>query len=282
MIIVKKLGLMASLFIILLLTVGCGQDNRSDASENSTNVSEAVEHTIIGIEPGAGITQATENALSDYENLNNWELETSSAAAILTELGNAIDNQEPIVVTGWSPHYKFAKWDLKYLDDPNGVYGEEEYITTIAREGLKEEKPNAYTILNKIQLELSDMEEALLNAQEMELDEVAQQWVEQHSEVVAKWTEGVEHADGTQLELALTSWDDVRFLTNVARIVLDQQGFDVTLTPVDPAILFEAISAGDADASLAPWMPSTHGAFYEEHEGQFEDLGPNLEGLESD
>ena len=44
------------------------------------------------------------------------------------------------------------------------------------------------------------------------------------------------------------------------------------------AVLFEAVASGSSDASLSPWMPGTHGEFYDKYEGQFEDLGPNLEG----
>ena len=34
-------------------------------------------------------------------------------------LKSAIANDEEIAVTGWTPHWMFARWDLKYLDDPN-------------------------------------------------------------------------------------------------------------------------------------------------------------------
>ena len=110
------------------------------------------------------------------------------------------------------------------------------------------------------------------------MDAVAQQWVDKNQEAVKKWTEGVEPVDGTPLELVSTTWDDALFTGNVAKIVLEQQGFNVTLTPIDPAILFESISTGDADASLSPWLPTTHGALYQENEGKFVDLGPNYEG----
>lgn len=138
--------------------------------------------------------------------------------------------------------------------------------------------PEAYTIIDRFNWELADVEAALLEAQEKDFEEVAQEWVDENQETVAEWTEGIEPVDGTEIELVLTPWDAEAFTSNVAKIVLEQQGFVVTLTPVDPAIMFESIVTGDADASLAPWMPATHGALYAEHEGDFEDLGPNVEG----
>ena len=54
-----------------------------------------------------------------------------------TALSKALKDKEEIIVTGWSPHWKFAKYDLKYLEDPKGVYGGEETINTFVRKGLK-------------------------------------------------------------------------------------------------------------------------------------------------
>ncbi|AVR00388.1 glycine/betaine ABC transporter [Oceanobacillus iheyensis] len=279
----KKLGAIAGLSLSLV-AAGCGSDESNDSgdgqAEASSNYSEEMEYQITGIEPGAGQTETNETAIEKYESLAGWEQETSSAAAMLTALGEAIDNEEPIVVAAWSPHYMFAKYDIKYLEDPKKVFGEEEHITTIVRKGLEEDMPGAYTILDRVHWELSVFEEALLKAQEMDFDfeQVAQDWVDENQDKVDEWTEGVEPVDGKSIELVLTPWDAENFSTNVTKIVLEEQGFDVKLTPVDPSVMFGAIASGDSDATLSPWMPATHGALYEEYEGEFEDLGPNLEG----
>jgi glycine betaine/proline transport system substrate-binding protein len=265
----KKLGVIAGLSLSLV-AAGCGSDESNDSgdeqAEASTNYSEEMEYQITGIEPGAGQTETNETAIKEYESLAGGEQETSSAAAMLTALGEAIDNEEPIVVAAWSPHYMFAKYDIKYLEDPKKVFGEEEHITTIVREGLEEDMPGAYTILDRVHWELSVFEEALLAAQEMDFDfeQVAQDWVDENQDKVDEWTEGVDPVDGKSIELVLTPWDAENFSTNVTKIVLEEQGFDVKLTPVDPSVMFGAIASGDSDATLSPWMPATHGALYEE------------------
>src|SRR5699024_1002296 len=86
--------------------------------EDLNNFTDEFNGTIIGIEPGAGVVQAAERALEDYD-LEGWTVETSSSGAMATALGQAYNNEEPIVVTGWSPHWKFAEYDLKYLEDEN-------------------------------------------------------------------------------------------------------------------------------------------------------------------
>lgn len=149
-------------------------------------------HTITGIEPGAGVVKAAENAVQKYENLNNFQVQTSSSGAMATALGEAYKNKEPIVVTGWSPHWKFAKYDLKYLEDPQGIFGSEENIATMVRKGLKEDMPNAYKILDQFSWSTEDIEKVMLDmANGMDPAEAAAKWVEENPDKVAEWTKGV-------------------------------------------------------------------------------------------
>ena len=113
-----------------------------DSIEDLPEVADELDQTITGIEPGAGVVKASENSVEEY-GLDGWEVQTSSSGAMATALGEAIDNEEPIAVTGWSPHWKFAEYDLKYLEDPKEVYGGAEEIKTMARQGLEEDLPNA-------------------------------------------------------------------------------------------------------------------------------------------
>ena len=90
------------------------------------DLADQADKTITGIEPGAGVVAAAERALEDYPNLEGWEVQTSSSGAMATALGQAYENEEEIVVTGWTPHWKFQKYELKYLEDPKGTFGEAE------------------------------------------------------------------------------------------------------------------------------------------------------------
>ncbi|WP_079478543.1 glycine betaine ABC transporter substrate-binding protein [Halobacillus salinus] len=284
----KKFGAIAGLSLSLIVA-GCGQDDaendtteadysNDNQTEETANVGEEIDYTITGIEPGAGITQATENAIEEYENFKGWNQETASTAAMLTALGEAIDNEEPVIVAGWSPHYMFAKYDLKYLEDPKEVYGGVEIIKTITRKGLKEDMPEAYEVLDRFHWEPADMEQVMLDAQEMDFEEAAQKWVNNNEDKVAEWTEGVDSVDGTSIELVQTPWDTERSSGYVAKNVLETLGYDAEVTTVSPSVAFKAIAQGDGDASLAPWMPATHGDFYDKYEGEFDDLGENLKG----
>jgi len=154
--------------------------------EEMNSVKEKFDGKITGIEPGAGIMRATEKAIEDYG--LDFKLQDSSSAAMAASLKKAIDNNDWIVVTGWTPHWKFAKWDLKYLEDPKGIYGGEEHIATIVRPGLKEDMPEVYRMLDDFHWAPADMEAVMLDIQGgMSPDEAAQKWIKNNQDKVNEW-----------------------------------------------------------------------------------------------
>ncbi|WP_375180210.1 ABC transporter permease/substrate binding protein [Enterococcus rotai] len=143
---------------------------------------------ITGIEPGAGVVAAAEKTQKAYNNLSDWSVETSSSGAMTVALGQAIKNKEEIVITGWSPHWMFAKYDLKYLEDPKGTMGKEETIHTMARKGLEKENPEAYNILKNFHWTKEDMESVMLEINNgTEPTQAARNWIDSHSKEVAEW-----------------------------------------------------------------------------------------------
>lgn len=143
--------------------------------------------TITGIDPGAGIMSKSEKALDAY-NLDNMTLGEGSGATMTAMLSEAVENEDWIVVTGWSPHWKFGRWDLKYLEDPKNVYGGSEDITTIVREGLEEDMPEVYAFLDRFSWDLSVMQGLMAKNQENGKPyENAKEFIKNHPELVDKW-----------------------------------------------------------------------------------------------
>ena len=114
---------------VLVLIFGLG------AYQNSSPGAGGQDRKIIGIEPGAGIMDATERTIKDYD--LPYRLQSTSSAAMTQTLGDAIKDKKEIIVTGWSPHWMFQKYDLKYLEDPKNTFGDAETINTIVKVGLK-------------------------------------------------------------------------------------------------------------------------------------------------
>ena len=148
---------------------------------------DAFNGEIIGIDPGAGLMGLTEEVVETY-NLD-LRLRSGSGATMTAALASAISNHEDIVVTGWTPHWKFARFDLKYLEDPENVYGGAEQIHTIVRQGLDEDLPEAHAILDAFEWTPEQMGEVMLMNQEDGSDpyENAKQWVEDNQDIVQGW-----------------------------------------------------------------------------------------------
>lgn len=142
---------------------------------------------IVGIDPGAGIMGLTEKVIDEY-GLTNIELVEGSGATMAAALQDAIRNDEWVAVTGWSPHWKFGRWDLKYLEDPKGIYGEEEYIATIVRKGLDKDMPDVYSLLENFSWTQNQMAQVMVwNQEGSDPYDSAKRFLEENPELVNEW-----------------------------------------------------------------------------------------------
>lgn len=267
-----------SLASLTLFIGACGNDEGNNQEE--ANLGEQMDYTITGMEPGSGIAENSRQVLEAYDNLEGWEIHESSTAGMLAALDQAINREEPIVITGWTPHYIFETQDLKFLEDPQNILGDEEDIHTMARLGLEEDMPEAYAILENFEWTVEDMQTVMLDALDVEFEEAASNWIEENRSTVDSWTDGIEDVDGESFDLVSFPWDTERASSQVISQVLEEKGYDVTVTSVDPAVLFQALAAGESDATVAVWLPTTQGFFVEEHEENLDDLGVNLTGTQ--
>lgn len=158
-------------------------DSIADLNDNADDFNGE----IIGIDPGAGLMSLTEEVVDTYD--LDLQLRSGSGATMTAALASAIENEEDIVVTGWTPHWMFARFDVKYLEDPENVYGGAEQIHTVVRDGLKDDMPEAYAILDAFEWTPEQMGEVMLMNQEEDSNpyENAKQWVEDNQDVVEEW-----------------------------------------------------------------------------------------------
>ena len=144
---------------------------------------------IIGIEPGAGIMRHTKDDAMPLYGLEHWELVSSSDPAMVAQLDRSISRNEWVVVTGWTPHWKFFKYDLKFLDDPKGAYGGSEHIGVIVRKGLSCDMPEVAKVLENFYLTESQLGEVMymVNVEGVKPKEAAKKWVDENQDVVDGW-----------------------------------------------------------------------------------------------
>ena len=155
--------------------------------ESIDELSSDVVDEIVGIDAGAGIMLSTEEVVDVYD--LDIDVTPSSDSAMTAELDSAIQSEEPVVVTAWEPHWKFNAHDIRFLEDPESVYEEEEEIRTMVREGLEEDHPVAYEILDNFYWEADDMNEVMLEVaeEEAEVEDAAANWIENNRDMVDEW-----------------------------------------------------------------------------------------------
>jgi glycine betaine/proline transport system substrate-binding protein len=157
-----------------------------DSIEELNEFAEKFGGRIVGIDGGAGIMRATEQAIEDYG--LELELIESSDMAMTAALADAYMEEEWIVVTGWTPHWKFASFDLKFLEDPKGIYGGSEDIRVMARQGLDEDAPDVANFLKNYFLEDYQLGAVIgAIAEGAEPLDAARDWIAENEDVVQGW-----------------------------------------------------------------------------------------------
>lgn len=105
-------------------------------------------------------------------------------------LKKALDSNEPIVVTGWSPHWKFARWDLKFLEDPQNAFGESESAYKYIRKGLKDDMPEVVAFFNNFSLSADDVGDLMNDFEDAGGENamaIAREWISENKDLVQTW-----------------------------------------------------------------------------------------------
>ena len=105
-----------------------------------------------------------------------------------TALDKAYKAKQDIIGTGWSPHWMFSKYKLKYLEDPKGTMGKGETINTITRKNLKKDNPKFEKVMDKFNWTKDDMESVMLDIQNGQSPEqAANKWLKSHAKLADIW-----------------------------------------------------------------------------------------------
>ena len=153
-------------------------------------VARKLRNRIHGIDPGAGLMQASEQAITDY-GLDRYRLVSSSGAGMTAALSRAIKRKEWIVVTGWSPHWMFSRWELRYLEDPRNSLGGRERIHVLVRRGFYQDFPVEVTeFLSRMYLPLDELEALMNRATDTSYEQAVKEYIEEHPQRIDYWVTG--------------------------------------------------------------------------------------------
>lgn len=164
------------------LAVAVNEDAPIDSLEELAANADLFGGRIVGIEPGAGLTAAVQDRTIPTYGLEGLPLQTSSTAAMLTELKAATAAGEDIAVTLWSPHWAYDAFPVKDLADPEGTLGDAEGIHSFGGASFVENFPDLSERLKDFTMDtetLSSLENAMFNEGDVDGDD--------YSEVVRAW-----------------------------------------------------------------------------------------------
>lgn len=122
------------------------EDAPIESLEELAENADAFNNQIIGIDPGAGLTQITENEVIPTYGLEDMEYTTSGTPAMLQELESATEAGENIVVTLWRPHWAYDAYPIRDLEDPEGALGDVEYLHSFANAEWAADEANAEVV----------------------------------------------------------------------------------------------------------------------------------------
>ena len=152
--------------------------------------------TINGIESGAAINDQIRNTIELYGMSDQFRVQAASGPANWQALGAAIEEEEPIAVAAWKPHWKWNVYDVKYVDGARtghnvDIWGEPEDIFTIVDDEFIDEFPREVVCFLK-EFEANDQQVGSLmdtfrNRGDASKREAAQQWIADNPEHVNQW-----------------------------------------------------------------------------------------------
>ena len=163
---------------------------RSIADLRKPELAARFDNTVQGIDPGSGLNQASERALVDY-NLSDMRLVASSSAAMTAVLDKAIRERRWVVVTSWTPHWMFARYKLRFLEDPQLVFGGVEWIHALGRKGLDRDRPDLAGFLSRFQIPDRELSDLLLMANERSAEVAVEDYLDRHPARIRYWTTGM-------------------------------------------------------------------------------------------
>lgn len=142
---------------------------------------------IIGIEPSAGeMKMLKDKVLPQYGLDGEYQVVDGSTPGMLAELKRAYAKKEPVAVVLWSPHWAYASYDMKKLQDPQGAWGEGDGIHTVTRKGFAADEPEVAAWMRSFKLteqQLTGLEAKIQETGKGKEQQAVRAWLDAHPEV---------------------------------------------------------------------------------------------------
>ncbi len=210
-----------------------------------------------------------------------FRLVTSTTPAMIQEMEYAIRNGGFLAVTAWRPHWMNTTLNMRYLEDPEKVFGEAEDICTVARRGFEEDHPQLARFFRQFRWTPADLESLTWKStlRKGEYEANAREWIAENRELTETFLDGVRPEPGAEIRIVNNGYLNELTAGNMVKVLLEERlQCKVTLTTTTLPIGFEALANGTQDVCLSVWLPAYHAREFAAISGRVERLGVNLRG----
>jgi len=155
--------------------------------EELNSIASQVDGKIIGIETGSGLYKETEAAIKAYG--LNYQLVGGSTPAAMAQLQSALERKQPIVTMLWDPSWMMAKFDVKFLDDPKGIFAPPQSYYWVGRKGFSSNSSRAREALASIFIPIEDIR--TINGQindGLSMEQAIDAWWEKNQDLIQRWS----------------------------------------------------------------------------------------------
>jgi glycine betaine/proline transport system substrate-binding protein len=157
-----------------------------DSMDQLNDAADKFGGKIVGIEPGSGLMRDTASAVSAYG--LKLQLVEGSTAGMTAALKSAVDRKDWIAVTLWEPSWMAQKFDIKWLNDPKGIFPPPQSYYWIGQKGFSEASPHAREIIASVYVPLADITAingAVKDGKSM--DDAIDDWIKGHADLIKRW-----------------------------------------------------------------------------------------------
>lgn len=176
--------------------IAVNADADIDTIDELVENADDFDNQLVGIEPGAGLTEITEDSVIPEYGMEDFDYVTSSTPAMLQEISTAESNGENIAVTLWHPHWAYEDYDLKDLEDTKDAYGGSETISAYGTDGFSDDHDEAAGWIEDFEMseeQMESLQNTLFNENDGEDSEEHQSaiedWVEENQDYVDSLTD---------------------------------------------------------------------------------------------
>ncbi|MCZ4118293.1 ABC transporter permease/substrate binding protein [Streptomyces sp. H39-S7] len=239
---------------------------------------------IIGIEPGAGMMKTlNEKVLKQYGLEGEYQVTTGSTASMLAQLDRSLKAKEPVVVTLWSPHWAYSKYDLKKLKDPQAAWGAGDGLHTLAHKGFGAKEPQVAQWLKDFKLteaQLSSLEAAIQDAGQNHEQDGVRAWLKKNPGLLDRIAPVKKAAGdtpgkdaGASPNIGYFPWDEDIATTYLWQAVLQRRGYKPKMAQYDVGSMFTAMADGQVDVEFDGWLPVAQKQYWDKYKENLVDLG---------